>query len=482
MNGLITITLNEENGFYKYNLLPSYHPMFDFNFELNVQSNSKFFPFDTNKIKNELKEVSLSYEDIDDLTENKNLIEKYLSDGCDFFEDSSYIEFFGKYDEINEYLDNNPELKKKNIIVSKVFGLNRNELEELKSNLYDVPNLYVWVKGNEKPISIDKYEKTVEKIEEMAHIIKKYNYSPFEKLLYAYDLSRDREYSLEEDGEDYTLSRDLSSVLLGDKIVCSGFSHVFEALLDQLEIKVRCYDLDKIGEDIGHSRNIIYLKDEKYGIDGVYYCDVTWDNRKTIDNHFLNVYRFFAKTKSEIESYSDKYFDPNLPNFDYDLLDKLKISYDGINFLTIPKDVLKQINYVSTFVDGKSLITFKNVDVEEIEDCMDRYMELFERPITSEQFMKALVVVRKNEYYEDPLKYPYDIDSFYSSLVLSDFSLEDCKANQMQYFFTGGRRNIQNKNYCVHYMSKFICDHTLDLDIERTKIARTLKKVLNSKK
>lgn len=482
MDGLITITLNDEDAFYRYGLLPSYSSMFDFNFEINTQSDSKLLPLDINEIKNEMEELLLTYEGDDNLEENKELIEGYLGGKYDVFEDSSFIELYGEYDEINEYLENNPELKKKNIIVSKMLGLSRSEFEEIKRNIHDVPNFYVWVKGNDKPITIDEYEKTVEKIEEIVNIIKKYDYSPFERLLHAYDLARDRVYSLEEEGEDYTVSRDLSSVLSGDKIVCSGFSHVFEALLDQLDIKVRCYDLDKIGENIGHSRNIIYLKDEKYGIDGIYYCDATWDNRKSDDNHFLNVYRFFAKTKSEIESYSDKYFDPNLPNFDYDLLDKLKEKYDGIDFLTMPKDVLKQMNYVSTFVDDKALITFKNIDIKEIEECMDRYMELFDHPITSKQFMHALFTVRKNEYYEDPLKYPFDIDSFYSSLVLSDFALEDCKANQLQYFFTGGRRNIKNKNHCVAYMSNFIRDHELDYDIERTKLARTLRKVLDNKK
>ena len=37
----------------------------------------------------------------------------------------------------------------------------------------------------------------------------------------------------------------------------------------------------------GHDRVLVYIKDEKYGIDGMYFSDPTWDN-ELIDNSYAH--------------------------------------------------------------------------------------------------------------------------------------------------------------------------------------------------
>ena len=34
------------------------------------------------------------------------------------------------------------------------------------------------------------------------------------------------------------------------------------------------------GSDIGHANNLVIIKDEKYNIDGLFYCDACWDSKK----------------------------------------------------------------------------------------------------------------------------------------------------------------------------------------------------------
>ena len=67
--------------------------------------------------------------------------------------------------------------------------------------------------------------------------IKKLHLSPLETVLYVYDLVRERKYQEEGANECHTKSRDLTSVLLGDKIVCAGFVNLFNTILEKLDIK-----------------------------------------------------------------------------------------------------------------------------------------------------------------------------------------------------------------------------------------------------
>ena len=53
--------------------------------------------------------------------------------------------------------------------------------------------------------------------------------------MYVYDLIRERVYTAENPEEEYFVSRDITSVLLGDKIVCVGFSNLFAAIIENLE-------------------------------------------------------------------------------------------------------------------------------------------------------------------------------------------------------------------------------------------------------
>lgn len=116
--------------------------------------------------------------------------------------------------------------------------------------------------------------------------IQTFAYSPLEQLIYAYDIVKSTKYQEVEDENDKMQSRNLHRVVLGGEIVCVGFSNLLNALLTKLSIpatesSVALYRSPEKEE--GHQRSIVYLKDEKYGIDGVFICDPTWDAISTLD-------------------------------------------------------------------------------------------------------------------------------------------------------------------------------------------------------
>jgi len=116
--------------------------------------------------------------------------------------------------------------------------------------------------------------------------------SPFERYLMAYDFITSRVYKEYQQGS--AKSRDLIAVMNGDNIVCVGYAKLMDRLCKGIGIEsyyqpVRVYDGK--GNDLGgHQNNIIYLKDDKYGIDGFYYSDACWDSVSKTGQHrrFLN--------------------------------------------------------------------------------------------------------------------------------------------------------------------------------------------------
>lgn len=135
------------------------------------------------------------------------------------------------------------------------------------------------------------------KIKEYANDIRKNNYSPLEKLMHAYFIAQERNYNEENEGKDSaSISRSVYGVLNSDKVVCVGYSELLKSIIQEVDdpnVKVfpndvGMIDIEKDTKDetlkkaepiFGyHQNNLVYIKDEKYKIDGFYYLDPTWDN------------------------------------------------------------------------------------------------------------------------------------------------------------------------------------------------------------
>ena len=114
--------------------------------------------------------------------------------------------------------------------------------------------------------------------------------SPFEKFMMAYRIVTERLYREVDDGESLSHSRNLISVLNGDKIVCAGFANLLSVILNRLDIPcttecVVAYDKSK--EAYGnHATCIVRLVDPKYNIDGIYYSDPTTDSAVKKNNSY----------------------------------------------------------------------------------------------------------------------------------------------------------------------------------------------------
>ena len=410
-------------------------------------------------------------------------------DPMKYIKNAEYVQFDFENDEVLEYLKNNPALKDKKILLQPNFDFNTDSIKEIKEKFKEyLDNLYFELPGNTNYISFKEYEKTLTTLDKMAEEIKQYNFSPLEQIMYAYDMLKNRVYKKENKDEDYSVSRDLSSSLLGEKIVCLGYARIFNALLYKLGID--CNEVILNAEPVGHARSEIYIRDDKYGIDGVYYFDPTWDSkRKENDQEHLFSYRFFAKTRKEMDKidrgkYRNKLFPYYSSTMDLDFEEQFLIG--GIK--TVDEDLIRSLNYMSRIINHESLLKplqlvpgaplYNKIDLEQTMEIATEIIEHFEKPLYAETLLKVLYNVKKQQYYSNPDKYPFDINAFYKTVYTSNWYFSPNAEQRL--FSTIFGEELSNPPTPKNF-KKFNDEHQLEKDIEQVKLAKTLRKVLENK-
>ena len=434
------------------------------------------------------------------------LMDNITNNKINIVADAEYVELDFELKDIKEYIKENPILKTKKIILPKIYSLSFESIREIENTFIDKSNIYIKLVGNIMPISIATFKKTLKKIDEIVINIKKLDLSPIEQIMFAYDIVKDKEYKTEDENESVHESRDLSLSLLGDKIVCAGYSNILKTILDKLGIKNSVYVLND------HQRNIAYVKDDKYEIDGVYYFDATGDSKITSNgNRHFDRYLFFAKTKDQIASYYE-IEDTTLPCYDDLLTGDIYCDYmkeKGISGAT--PNLINTINKMSEFIDKKPLIPYIplvkkdqkcgnnlvkkmkkdeflqadtiELNKEEIEEKICDYLNLFGKEIKAPTMLKILYNVRKKQWYLDPEKYPFSEEDFAKSVLNSKWSFKEDDGDDFDIIkFIMEAKRKKPATEIIEEAQDYIEDKDIDRDIERIKTAKVLRRVLESKK
>jgi len=261
----------------------------------------------------------------DDITDYELENFKYISEYC---------EIIISNDNIDDYKKILKRLKELNLNIPISFNINNVNKDEfyefiLNNNISD-DNIYVQVKHYSNAVTNDKvklcdflkYEKILfEMIKDAV------NLSPFERYIYAYNITKqfkiykESEYNKQD-------SRWLYRLLNNEYMVCVGFSNLFGDLLNKLGINnvglstdvdnsykgikkdaIDIHDIKSV-EFGGHNRRFVHLVDEKYGINGFYVADPTWDNDLEYDyyNHMIMTNNEVTYAKSYVKLSFDDIF------------------------------------------------------------------------------------------------------------------------------------------------------------------------------
>ena len=494
MKGLIQLEkLNKNNKNSNYSL--NYDLTFDYSFEMYIDEEDSFQKIldeiDSKVLLERLKGFIHFFDNNNE--EYEKYFKKYEGREKQLLSDAEYVAFDFDIEKVKKYIEKNPILKSKKIVFldSKITYQSILELEKTFGN--DTSLLYFKPSGNTEIISFNECKNTLKIINDIVEKVKRANFSQIEQIMYVYDIVKGRIYCEEGSEEDKSISRDLSKVLIQDKIVCTGYSVLLEKILEQLNIKVKSYYLQNKRDMKGHQRNIVYLKDSKYKIEGVYYLDATWDSKKsTTDGNYLNYYYHFLKTKYEIEN--NNYDDLVFGTFNSDFIDEFDriVRENGLNAYDEKK--IEQINELSFFIDGSSLIKKymyeeelkdfyinvlgnKPLDFDYTLDTLKRYYSMLNKPISGEVYTKALLSVRKVQYYENPNNIEFNLKEIYTAACLSSWKFSSTKTEKALTAIFDEKVEFENKKRVKTYLA----ENKVQEEIEKVKVARVLRKVLNNK-
>lgn len=372
------------------------------------------------RFKDALKEevsttgVSLELEDNFDpmITYNKNraLVDGYnynILTTTDSFLISNSLD--GKELENLKYLNKKAKVaiyfdKCKNVIeiINRIRELGNEENIEIRIEDKNIFNNYLFaniktlndmnnISVNENGLinKLDLYYKNEKKLIKLVKPV--INLSPFEKYIYIYDLvSKYKKYK--ENTDDKSMSRDLYKLLDGEYMVCVGYVKLLKDLLMKVGIEANEYsvsvdvglddiplntrvlpdyvagrDSTKIHEVLtertGHARLFVNLVDPKYGIDGYYLADPTWDN--DMEHHTFNYALMTHDEFNEMDRYNyfniygvqELFFVHSLEEFYY----KLNILLD--------KNSKKNVyDYVKSLV-----MYFSDIDIAFYQELNNKY-------------------------------------------------------------------------------------------------------------
>lgn len=437
-------------------------------------------------LKNNIEYLKSVQTEPDEFIDNIQIIEQMLMGDLNILPNCNYVMIeFDPF--LFKYINENEFLQTKTLHITELFSTTREDLNRITSALKNYTNVLLTVDGNQEEITLQQYKNTVEEMEKFLSKIKKYELSPLEQMMYAYDLVRDRVYTEENQEESYSASRDLTATLLGDKIVCVGYANIFEKILQNLGIQTTmCTMVSK--NQTGHRRNAVYVKDTKYHVEGVFFCDPTWDSRKDKnDNSYLDSYKFFCKNIEEMRIHeSSKYTNVTFSEYDKDFTKKFKniVKENGIE--SVSRESTRTINAISNLIDQKQLIEptflYKDVlpfDFDVLSESLDRYEKLFfNSHLSTETLVKIMIQVRKIEYYENPEKYPLTVESFEN--VVRNNILFYCNQRTLTLLFSEDCAEI-NENMLQDDFEKLKSQIDLEKNIERVKLTKVLNEITKRK-
>lgn len=280
-------------------------------------------------------------------------------------------------------------------------------------------DLEILYQNQSSAISTKELYQTACIIDNISRKIEKHNLSPLEKIIYAYDIAKNKVYEECQDNKDNP--RDLNKVLQSGYAVCVGHSNMFNAILKNLGINA----LPLISTKTKHQRSLVYINDKKYNIDGAYAFDVTGDSRK--NNEYINNYNYFGviPSNSEKDCPSDNY---NIINVSMEEL--LQIYNPRENNQNTNNDKVNDKEYLMEkaflFIDEteydtmvskiKAYLTIGTRERQIIRETCNRYNKKYHpKEIHSKILLSAIYTVRKKQK-ENCLICNINIDEIYEAL------------------------------------------------------------------
>ena len=202
------------------------------------------------------------------------------------------------------------------------------------------------------------------------------NLSPLEKFYVAY--SYITRFNYHESKTDLYDSRNLINVLNSNDIVCVGYAQMLKALCSKIGIECDVQEIGFNKAELNHMNCQVVIKDEKYGVDGVFYSDPCFDsntNGKVSFSHALISYCDIPKLYvNHWIRFNDKetYNPGNDITSISDSVDTIKQEISS--FLYSQKDIFSK--YIDECIsDRKNFLITKNASKKDLHTIIDKIID-----------------------------------------------------------------------------------------------------------
>ena len=268
--------------------------------------------------------------------------------------------------------------------------VNNRELFRKSNFLKYIPNnINLIIYSNDYEYNLKEYQKEENKLEAIVSPIRNSHLSPLEKYLAIYDIVKKfKPYKDNMDSQQE--SRNLKYILEdnNDYIVCVGYASLLKELLNRINIPSICIHVDVDSSynegytkeeitinNIGHTRNLIKIDDDKYHIHGYYISDSTWDSNPKYDLYLNSLLTFDKKKEAKrLESLEDEDLLLDFHSVDefikkIQFYIKRKISHPNIDAHSIEQ--LRKKSYKDLYL--KIISILKQTDNNKYQDLYNKY-------------------------------------------------------------------------------------------------------------
>ena len=269
-------------------------------------------------------------------------------------------------------------------------------------------NLKIRIKNSDESVSYEELYNIYKKMDEIISFIKRFNLSPLEQIMLTYDIVKSNKYQKEDQNDDYGISRNINRILYNDKLVCVGFSNLINYILTNLGIKCEQVRFKHFDSKSGHQRDLVYINDKKYKINGAFMLDSTWDSRR--NNNYIDNYNYFLKPLIyfKLIRNDDIYKDKTL-KFIYRNYEEAAVDIEESDIVK-KTEIAFYIKKLEKFIDSddKSSSEIDNILLAEKDDLKERLRDIYikyNRKLSKSAFMRALYKVRRIEYINNMISF-----------------------------------------------------------------------------
>lgn len=289
--------------------------------------------------------------------------------------------------------------------------VNNRELLKQSELLNYTKNINLTINNDLYDYSTQEYLAEEAQLDKLIDHIKNSSLSPYEKYLAVYNIVKQFK-PYQENKEDKEKARDIRYILNNEYIVCVGYSKLLKILLNKIGIP--CQTVMSVGIDTSydegftmeekpteiekHARNIIKINDPKYGINGIFIADATWDNDMKKDL-YANASMTFDRKK---EAFRLEQLAPHDLLLDFHNQQEFikKINFylrRKINASNKQKYSEKLINaYIDTYQTIMEFLT--NLDYEKYSELYDKYEDKINNANTKLQKLESICTDFLTEY------------------------------------------------------------------------------------